>query len=797
MKAHTFQKPGFRAAHRVIGACLLGILCIGNALAAVFTVGAPSGAGQACTHGTIQSAITAAESSAGADTIRLTRSLTYEPEANSINTGQVLTVEGGYATCTQASADNVKTTVSGTGGATEPVFRVTVNTGGLVLLRKLTISGGDEDGSGKGGGIYFRGNGILEIQESSISNNLAGSGGGIYAEGTGSDAELVIGANVAIAGNTARYNGGGIVANQVEMSMLQTGSVLFNNEALGIGGTGGFGGGLYVFAGPRSSFAYIGSGTSGLGAIYGNQAVYGGGVSVNGFNDDVDGFSESALQLFTTVASNPAKISNNFASIAGGGIYLESSAGATNGKIIASAELWNASLEYNAAAEGAAVFAIGAETFLLPDTPSWLYLNASSAPAGAIPCSEGADCGGLIGNVAEDINGQATNGSVVRGATSGSFYIGDSSYSGSYIPRGGTLVQANEGASLVHVTNDDDCEVYLHNALITDNQVSQPLVRFDCEGPFSLVDTTITSNAVSGSQLLSSTDSTVTIARSILWQPGLTTLARSGGSQSITAVIASEVASLGGGTEAILVEPRFIDPAHSDYRLRAASPAVDFATAVSGDDRDANSLPRDQDLPIKANVRGVRDAGAFERQSIQPLVLNAEFDFSDLRLWTWFSGDWDGTQNVAGGNGSGSWKFSIAGTSQPRYFVGQQCIHLPGPGRYSLNGRGKGGGNTVQNRDYAILGWELRHSGTEQCNVGVPNVSGELTVGSGTNWGQAAQPAIIDLAPLDWSPTSSITVTLIAMDGGDAFPRNISAWFDGITLEVDGSDVIFADDFDN
>ena len=47
----------------------------GNAWAAIFTVG--TGAG--CTHGTIQSALNAAAASAGADTVRLTRSLTYEP----------------------------------------------------------------------------------------------------------------------------------------------------------------------------------------------------------------------------------------------------------------------------------------------------------------------------------------------------------------------------------------------------------------------------------------------------------------------------------------------------------------------------------------------------------------------------------------------------------------------------------------------------------------------------------------------------------------------------------------------
>ena len=98
---------------------VLALVAGAGAHAAVFTVGSPAGPGQPCTHGTIQSAINAADSSPGADTVRLTRSLTYQPEANSINTVQELTIEGGYATCT-SGADSTNTIVSGTGGAAAP-----------------------------------------------------------------------------------------------------------------------------------------------------------------------------------------------------------------------------------------------------------------------------------------------------------------------------------------------------------------------------------------------------------------------------------------------------------------------------------------------------------------------------------------------------------------------------------------------------------------------------------------------------------------------------------------------------
>ena len=76
------------------------------------------------------------------------------------------------------------------------------------------------------------------------------------------------------------------------------------------------------------------------------------------------------------------------------------------------------------------------------------------------------------------------------------------------------------------------------------------------------------------------------------------------------------------------------------------------------------------------------------------------------------------------------------------------------------------------------------------------DANGEITVGSGTSWGQAANPAVIDVGPLDFSPT--ILISLIAVDGGVVGPPSIalSAWFDGITLDVEGSDVIFANGFE-
>ena len=78
--------------------------------AAIFTVGA---SGTGCTHTTIQAAVTAAESSAGADSIRITRSLAYTAQQVVVNTVQDLNIVGGFADCSASVSDGQQTVISG------------------------------------------------------------------------------------------------------------------------------------------------------------------------------------------------------------------------------------------------------------------------------------------------------------------------------------------------------------------------------------------------------------------------------------------------------------------------------------------------------------------------------------------------------------------------------------------------------------------------------------------------------------------------------------------------------------
>lgn len=732
-----------------------------GAQAAVFTVGNGTG----CTHGTIQSAIDAANNSAGTDTIRLTRSLTYEPEANTINTGQELTIEGGYATCTQTTADTTNTVVSGAGGAHAPVFTITAPTGAFIHLRRLTISGGDVDGTGAGGGIRFEGDGILEVADSLITNNTAFNGGGIAAAGTGSNAELVLGANVIISNNTAVDSGGGVYAVDIEMSMLEPGSSILLNHA----GTSSdnIGGGLCVYAKFRSSYAYIGSGAPIVGAFYGNTAGAGGGVAVRSFFANV-----AQLQLFATEPDYPPYVIGNSAFVEGGGIYVTGAA--------ASARLWDTVLDSNNAPNGAAAY--------LANHVS-LYVNHGDLPPLAVPCTVGTDCGRITHNTA---NTDTNPGAIIYGESDTYVHFGYLTSDAPGDARGGVLIQNNEAGSII----DSSGYTRVFRSVISNNTTSSDVIK-QSGNSLDIADSTIAGNSIGGgSAIIRSTGNpSGSIERSILWQPGSTVLSSSSGigNYVIDYNVANENSSLGGFTGAAVFDPLFVDPAHGVYELRAGSKAIDFAPAIAGNERDAFGRTRDVELPNPNNV-GPRDIGALERPAVQPLVLNADFDFSDLRLWTKYDGAWDGTQNVSGGTGSGSWNYNLSSTTATEAIVGAQCIVLPAPGTYNLNGWGKGSGTIANNKSYAIVKWVVVASNTGACG-GNLLASGQKTLGGGNAWGHPAQPSAIDVSPAQFGTGVSMQLTLVAHSSNNSSAHSLIAWFDGITLDYIG-DWIFADGFE-
>ena len=757
---------------RTACAMLVAALVPTGAQAAVFTVGA---SGTGCTHSTIQAAINAANSSAGADTVRIARSLTWSAQAITINTGQELLVEGGYATCT-AAADNTNTTVSGAGGAAAPVFTIEAPTGALIRLRRLNIRDGDVAGAGTGGGIRFSGDGILEISDSAVLYNSAGYGGGIHARGSGSNAELVIGANVSINNNLARYDGGGVFSDQIETSMTAPGSAIFFNEATGLSANTGYGGGLYIVAGALNSYAYIGSGSA-FGAIFGNRAVFGGGVAIGGQGPTGSArFAE--LRLFGNDAAVRARINSNTATMAGGGIHAR----AAGGTVHTYAQLWNASLESNAAPAGAAVYLGNGGGGSL----ARFSLNTFGWPAGAVPCASGRDCGEIASNIAIG-TAPVPNGAALHAENGTDMYLGVVTT----LARGGIVLRNNTGR---HLINSGSGQVLMDNVLIHANQVDSDLIT-KSGGALTLRDATIAGNSIGGGgAVMRAVGTATTLLRSILWQPGNAVLSRSGGSLSHSYLDASDTGSFGGAVASY--NPRFVDPDRADFRLRAGSTAIDVAPALPDADRDVFGELRDVDLPARLNGGGTRDIGAFERQSLQPMVLNADFDPNDLRLWTPVTAGIttrDAAQNVTGATGSGSARVSTSGLSVGADALGiAQCIHLPGPALYALNGWGRGTGSMVIAGDRAILRWEYRRNGGENC-TGTLDAFGTLTLSAGA-WNRPATPALIDISPANWGASPSIRVVLVAQEFGAGSSTN--AWFDGITLDAT-VDRLFSHGFEN
>ncbi len=572
-------------------ALMLVIFLSNNAFAAILTVG--TGAG--CTHGTIQSALDAAAAAPGADTVRLTRSLTYEPEAGVINDSGNLNLVGGFATCDQAATDNIKTLVSGAGGAAEPVLRIHAATGVVVKLRQLVLTLGDEDGGGGGGGIYFDGDGGLELIETDVTNNTADYGGGIYAEGLGSNAELVISNGNTISGNIARYSGGGVyVAGPLEMTMIAPDSLIAFNQALGQGSIGGYGGGLHV-QGP--AIAYIGtSGAFGLGAIYGNSAIDGGGVSIQSGASAAD----ARVHLFTTSPQLPVTISGNSASDTGGGIYLQAYAGFFDDSF-AHLCAWDFRIEGNFARDGSAIYQNSDSFDDIGYNGGDVHLNdpACMHPA-AQRCAPGVTCNTISGNDAGPTNGGPEDGATIR------------LLEGANLDADRFEMRENRGGYAIRAQS----WLYpgISSCLLADNEFTRQVISTE-DGSTFIDDCTLAGNALGSTDVLHM-EGALFLHRSIIDQPGHLSLAHSGDPESldVSHVLATDITTLPEAPSIIAGAAGFVDAASGDYHLRSNSLAVDFAPPVVGDDRDLDNQPRDQNLPGTPDLFGVRDLGAYERQ---------------------------------------------------------------------------------------------------------------------------------------------------------------------------------------
>ena len=492
-------------------------------------------------------------------------------------------------------------TISGAGSTNAPVLTITGTSS--VHLIGLVISGGHSGGI-DGGGISYNGSGILTLTTVTVSGNTANYGGGINFKGNGGAAELHINHDTIISANIATVSGGGIrVEGTATLFMLAPNSTVAFNHA-----DGGYGGGIEVI-GPAQ--ANIGSPGDGVAAIFSNQAARGGGIAAVSGLGDYDG---SVLRLFTTDAFNPVRVEGNAATVNGGGIYASpSSQGA--GEIC----LFNFRIDSNYAKEGAALYANTFNDFGENDVNMNDSYNCDVSQFASVACDPSVACNTIHGNVAEDVSNGYT-------PTTGAALL---LQSGNHFRAHQIDVRGNHGGYALRVVGNTSTPAFyttasLSNCIFADNAVTAQLI-LSSSGTvhLNLSNCTLAHDQIGGSHVIYAED-TFSLNDSIIDEPGIPALQFSGSASGLGGLhnLANDPSGLAGGPTIVTGEPTFVDAANGDYRLNVvrqggtvfASLGVDYAPAVTGDDRDIRTLPFDQDVPSVANRFGVRDLGAYEMQ---------------------------------------------------------------------------------------------------------------------------------------------------------------------------------------
>jgi hypothetical protein len=758
------------------------------ARAQVFSVGS----GPDCTTDSLQAAIDAA---GVGYVIRIARDQTYLAQAVEI-ANRDLRLSGGFDSCSDDTPSG-QTVLSGLGGGADSV--VTILGLSNVTLENLALIRGDEVYDGYGGGVDFRGAGSLDLLNVGIAQNYAGYGGGVSVIAEGGPVSVVIGSGTIVQLNRAQFSGGGIrIEGDVALRMIARDTALLGNEAFGIDPTNGTprhgnGGGLQVLAPARADIGSPGYGLAG--PIAYNTARYGGGIAIDG-TDARD--SVATVRSFTTDRDKATRIHGNRATQTGGGIHLlpqEGSFSDPGSDTIL--RLWDARVDENRAQNGAAIYADVAGGVLAQNGDSEVEFNAGGRPVGlgAVSCSRDVPCNTIDGNQAVTAADVPTGGSIVLLQT----------------PRRMTVqrlhLRENLGGALMRLFGPSSAT--LAQLLIADNVLSGPVLQIEDGGAAaSITHATIAGNTISGAVL--SSEFNLTLRNSVVWQPG-TTVANVAG-LVVDSVVAHEVASLGGGPEALVFPPRFVDPQYGDYQLQAASPAVDFAPDSASAGPDLAGLGRTVDLPIKANLRGPRDLGAFERQAVGNLVLNPSFPARSetvpdhFRRWTIPSPPlvtWSEVEGFGSSAGAAYVRFRPGIDPDPGRGAGtavaytglRQCISLPGPGLYGLTAATRVPGALASARDYARIHWILRQDSPD-CS-GPATSEGDHYLARSATW-SASPEAQIAVSPGEFTINTTIEIALQVLDGDQSGTNAVDAWFDEVSLREIGTGVpvVFGDGFE-
>jgi hypothetical protein len=516
----------------------------------------------------IQDALDIAALSFGTDYVWISNTHAYN-ETVFISDQDVI-IEGGFTDCNDNDIGPADRSYLSGLDKSSPVIRIAGTS--HVVLSNLEIGGADS-GLSDGGAIRFSGQGGLTIGASMLNNNTAKRGGGIYFSAQGGPATLTLLDGTDIFNNTASTSGGGIYIEGPARLLVQSldTAIEFNHAETS-------GGGIYVGAQARAD---IGAPGFNGGVIHSNNAESGGGIAVAG---------GGVLRVFGHDVTHPSSIAANIAILYGGGIYAE-------GDVC----LFSPDMLANDALQGAALFHNGT---------GGIYINAG------FPGRLGTECG------PESV--AALGGAVLACSDFSCSSIDDSTaqagfglYGAIIYAQGGELnatrlqLQNNLGGSVIQTRGTT---ATIDTSLVTDNFVADALISIDgsLPGSSSFIGSTFAHNTIGGASVFKAINAaSIAMTRDIIAEPGHAT-ASTDGPLTVSYTMSNDISTLphNGNPTVVANDPLFAGP--FDYRLRAASPAVDFAPASGGTDLDG--MPRAVDLPQEANKFGPTDLGAYELQ---------------------------------------------------------------------------------------------------------------------------------------------------------------------------------------
>jgi hypothetical protein len=480
------------------------------------------------------------------------------------------------------------------------------------------------------------------------------------------------------------------------------------------------------------------------------------------------------------------RIQNNTASQTGGGIYVKPGRHVFTGFSFATLCAWDFRIDGNAAQDGAAIhadYATDAASSMLGGDVLFNMMPSETLcggpPTGSQGCAAGTVCNSIDGNVARSVDGQATGGAAVL--TQG----------GGILAADRVQWRANQGGQAVRVIHEgfEGNEGDLRNCVLVDNLVSDHLLLAGDGADLRLDHCTIANNTIAAAHVIEAADALV-LRRSIIDQPDKTSVTV-GGSLIAEHVLATEIASLGGGgTSRVQGRPRFVDPEIGNYRQLAASRGVDFAPPDPAITLDFDGAPRPVDLDVVSDWTGPADLGAFELQILQPLVSNGDFAH-DLRRWHVLFGTWN---DAEGGNAE---VIKSPSGADERVYAVAQCIFVPAPGVYKLGGRGRAASGPSGDR--VLMQWHYRRDGGPGCADSAIDAQGDVVITSSPDW-TPAPATYIDVPAGEWNRNTSIGIVLAVDNSGSADPDVAHGFFDDISLElvggVPGDDPVFADGFE-